>query len=94
VPLAPASGCWKPFPDDGILPYWLQPACARAFVRPPDGVYEPGGTDAKLTPAARKLLLAMAGDSVLHESPWRWMNWRLQMSGCEPVKLTRAAAGS
>lgn len=97
VPLALAIGWWKPFPDDGISPHqrWLdfsRPNDGR-FVRPPEEVFEAAGADARLTPAARKLLLAMAGGAVLHENAWRWTEWTLQMPGCEPAKTTEGRGG-
>jgi hypothetical protein len=89
---------WKPFPNDGIPPHkrWhdfkTDPNDQR-YVRPPEEVYEPAGTDALLKPVPRKLLLAMAGGAILHESAWRWTKWSLQMPCAEPAKTTEVRGG-
>jgi hypothetical protein len=90
---------WKPFPEDGVPPHkrWhdfkTDPNDQR-FVRPPEQVYQPAGVDAKLTPVPRKLLLAMHGGAVLHESAWRWTKWWLTICGQQaPVNLTEGRGG-
>jgi hypothetical protein len=64
-----------------------------AFVRPPEEVYEPACVGAKLTPVPRKLLLAMAGGAVLHESAWRWTDWRLRRPDGVIEKVTEGRSG-
>lgn len=85
---------WKPIDDsDGISVYerreWLAgyPNRDRNW-RGAEPVYEPGPTIARLTPAPRDLLRAMAGGAVLHERAFRWSSFTLQKSGADPKKLT------
>jgi hypothetical protein len=91
---------WKPIPSgDGISVYereqWLyDDPCSGAFVRPPEPVYEPGGTDVRLTPVPRDLLVAMADGARLHERAWRWTEWSLHAPGHEPKKIGERAVNS
>ena len=73
---------WKPFPADGVSPHERWKAFHvnpndQSFVRPPEPVYEPGGTDVHLIPSARLLLRKMRNGAVLHERAWRWTEWWL-----------------
>jgi hypothetical protein len=47
----------------------------KAFVRPPEEVYQPAGIETKLTEKPRKPLLAMHNGATLYESAWRWTAW-------------------
>lgn len=95
IPLALGIIEWKPFPNDGISPHqrWLdfnRPA-AGAYVRPPEEVFEPAGVDARLTPVPLRLLLNMHGGDILHESAWRWTDWRLRRRDGVVEKLSERA---
>jgi hypothetical protein len=83
---------WKPFPNDGMSPHerWLAFSTNpndNSFVRPPEPVYEPGGIRVRLTPVPRLLLLEMRDGARLHESAWRWTEWRLQRPGREMERI-------
>jgi hypothetical protein len=94
---APSGPCaigathWKPTPDDGMSPYdrerWLYGDQDGAFVRPAEPVYEPGGTDVRLTPVPAALLASIGAGARLHERAWRWTEWRLRMPGREPERI-------
>jgi hypothetical protein len=88
---------WKPFPEDGVPPHrrWLDfiAPTPGAFVRPPEEIFEPAGTDAKLTPVPRKLLLDMKLGHVLMERAWRWTEWRIEALNGSAVKTTEGRGG-
>jgi hypothetical protein len=90
---------WKPFPEDGVSPHrrWLDfiAPTPGAYVRPPEEIFEPAGTDAKLTPVPRKLLLAMHGGDTLIESAWRWTSWLVERDpgGNVVDKITEGRGG-
>jgi len=58
-----------------------------AYVRPPEPVYEPGGSDVRLTPVPRNLLIAMRNGAVLHERTWRWTQWHIGAPGTPFVRI-------
>ena len=92
VPVYPVA--WKPIDGaDGISVYeredWLRGYPERQkFIRPLEPTYEPGGTDVRLTPSPRALLVAMAAGAILHERAFHWTSWTLQTPGDDPKKIT------
>jgi hypothetical protein len=90
---------WKKFPDDdGKTPYqrwqaWKTMRNDPRWVRSPEPVYEPAGTDAVLKPVPRKLLMWLYDGIVLHERAWRWTEWTLWDCGHQMKKLTEGRGG-
>jgi hypothetical protein len=85
---------WKKFPDDdGVTPYqrwqdWKTMRNNPRWVRPPEPVYEPGGTGIRLTPVPRKLLMEVHGGARLEEHAWRWTEWVLHQTDQGPEKIS------
>jgi hypothetical protein len=84
---------WKPFPNDGVPPHkrWIDfktDPNDQHYVRPPEPIYQDAGVNARLTPVPRKLLLAIHGGAILHESAWRWTDWRLRRPDGVLEKIT------
>ena len=89
---------WKPFPDDGVPAHrrWIDfktDPNDQSFVRPPEPIYEPAGVDVRLTPVPRKLILAMHGGAILHESARQWTDWRLRRPDGLTEKITEGRSG-
>jgi hypothetical protein len=84
-PLAITPYAWKPIDWSGH-PSWrayldvLWPP-APPWVRPPEEVCEPTGTDQRLTPAPRKMLEAMRDGAALREHVWNWTTYKMTTAG-------------
>lgn len=82
---------WKPIPNDGI-PHRdrmrsLVVSDYVSWVRPPETVYEPAGTDARVTPVPPALLLELHRGARLEERYGRWFEYRLHRPDRDPERI-------